>query len=219
MSIDFSSQRLSYEKGELYEDNLPNAPYPLLYQWFDVAVSEQIGEAYAFTLATCGADNRPSARTLLMRQIVSLEHEGVGMIFYSNYDSAKGQDLLDNPYAEALFFWEKLERQIRISGRVEKLPIAQSQAYFASRPRSSQLAAWVSTPQSGVVANREQMDNRFFELQAYYDTQDIPKPDFWGGYQLNADRVEFWQGRANRMHDRIVYEKAADSWKKVRLLP
>lgn len=219
MSIDFSSQRLSYEKGELYEDNLADVPYPLLYQWFEVAVSEQVSEAYAFTLATCGTDQRPSARTLLMRQIVPQENDGVGMVFYTNYDSAKGQDLAENPQAEALFFWAGLERQIRISGRVEKLTAEQSQAYFASRPKDSQLAAWVSTPQSSVIASRDEMDARFFALQSEYDGKDVPKPDFWGGYQLIAERVEFWQGRANRMHDRIVYERKGAGWTKVRLLP
>lgn len=218
MSIDFSAQRLSYEKDELIEQNIADTPYPLLQQWVQDAVAEQIGEVYAFSLATCGADMRPSVRTLLMRQIVSGDDGGIEMVFYSNYDSQKGQDLTQNPYAEALFFWGSLERQLRASGRIERLSREHSAKYFGSRPLDSQLAAWVSSPQSGVVDGRKTMEQRFVALSEQYQGA-VPLPAFWGGYRLLVDKIEFWQGRANRMHDRIVYHKADEGWTRQRLLP
>lgn len=217
MAIDFSANRQSYEKDELIENNIPNTPYPLLEKWIKEAVDEQIGEAYAFSLATCGRDMRPSVRTLLMREI-SEQNGEIMMIFYSNYHSQKGQDLSENPFAEALFFWDDLERQIRASGRVEKLSIEQSKTYFHSRPKDSQLAAWVSNPQSGVVQSREIMDSKFASLSKE-NIETVDLPDYWGGYKLIVDSIEFWQGRANRMHDRILYTKQQNSWQRVRLLP
>ncbi|MDO5050616.1 MAG: pyridoxamine 5'-phosphate oxidase [Moraxella equi] len=217
MAIDFSANRLSYEKDELIEKNIGDTPYPLLQKWIDDALSEQIGEAYAFSLATCGADMRPSVRTLLMREIVPNDDD-IQMIFYTNYDSDKGQDLADNPFAEALFFWHTLERQVRASGRVVKLFTEKSEAYYHSRPKDSQLAAWVSRPQSGVVASREVMESDFAKLSEQFGER-IPKPEFWGGYCLLVDKIEFWQGRANRMHDRIVYHKGDKGWERERILP
>ena len=218
MAIDFSASRLSYEKDELIEKNIGNTPYPLLQKWMDDAISEQIGEAYAFSLATCGADMRPSVRTLLMREINLVEDDNIQMIFYTNYDSDKGQDLADNPFAEALFFWHTLERQVRVSGLVVKLSHDKSEAYYHSRPKDSQLAAWVSRPQSGVVDSREVMQSDFIKLSKQFG-EHVPKPEFWGGYCLMVDKIEFWQGRANRMHDRIVYRKDDNGWQMMRLLP
>lgn len=219
MSIDFSSSRLSYEQGELQEADLPNTPYTLLDTWVKQAVSAQTNEAYAFFLATCGADNQPAVRTLLMREIKPLDQDKIGLVFYSNYDSAKGIDLASNPQAEALFFWANLERQVRLTGKITKIDPAQSAQYFHSRPRDSQLAAWVSEPQSGVVANRDIMQANFDSISQRYEQKDVPKPDFWGGYQLNVEKIEFWQGRANRMHDRIVYKLTDNGWIMERLLP
>ena len=218
MAIDFSASRLSYEKDELIEKNIGNTPYPLLQKWMDDATSEQIGEAYAFSLATCGADMRPSVRTLLMREINLIEDDNIQMIFYTNYDSDKGQDLADNPFAEAVFFWHTLERQVRASGQVVKLSHDKSEAYYHSRPKDSQLAAWVSRPQSGVVDSREVMQSDFIKLSKQFG-EHVPKPEFWGGYCLMVDKIEFWQGRANRMHDRIVYRKDDNGWQMMRLLP
>lgn len=217
MAIDFSASRQSYEKDELIEENTPNTPYPLLQKWINQALSEQIGEAYAFSLATCGADARPSVRTLLMREIVPVGDD-IQMIFYSNYDSQKGQDLEENPFAEALFFWHTLERQVRASGKVVKLSADKSTAYYQSRPKDSQLSAWVSAPQSGVVDSREVMEREFDRVSAKFG-DDVPKPEFWGGYCLMVEKIEFWQGRANRMHDRIVYAKDNGNWLRQRLLP
>lgn len=218
MSIDFSGKRLSYEKGELDESDLPTTPYPLLQRWVSQALDTYQGEAYAFSLATCGADNKPSVRTLLMREIVP-NADNIQLVFYSNYDSQKGQDLVENPNAEALFFWASLEQQIRLTGTVSRLSREQSAQYFHSRPTDSQLAAWVSEPQSGRVPSRDIMNEKFAQLAKQYQNREIPLPDYWGGYQLSVEKIEFWQGRANRMHDRIVYQKTDNGWQIQRLLP
>ncbi|MDO4449510.1 MAG: pyridoxamine 5'-phosphate oxidase [Moraxella sp.] len=217
MGIDFSASRLSYEKDELIEKNIGNTPYPLFDRWIKDALAEQVKEPYAMSVATCGSDNRPSVRTVLMREVVERGDE-VLLVFYTNYDSDKGQDLAQNPHAECLFFWADLERQVRISGAVQKLDEELSDAYFNSRPKDSQLAAWVSRPQSGVVDSRETMENDFVKLSAKFG-ENVPRPAFWGGYLLIADKIEFWQGRANRMHDRIVYKKENDKWVRERILP
>ena len=216
MSIDFTSHRVSYEKDRLDEDNLPNTAYELLQQWIDTAVEQQVNEPYAMSLATCGEDGMPSVRIVLMRNLTANS-----LRFYSNYLSAKAEDLAENPKAEVMFFWHELERQIRIRGEIKKLPAEQSDAYYHKRPHDSQLAAWVSQPQSGVVASREQMEEKFAELkQQYPEGSTIPRPEFWGGYELIIKQVEFWQGRANRMHDRILYTLDKDNqWIKQRLLP
>lgn len=219
MGIDFSAKRQSYEQGELSETVVPTTPYLLLQQWVNEAIERQTGEPYAFFLATCGKDNVPAVRTLLMREILPLDNDNIALIFYSNYDSQKGQDLAENPHAEALFFWADLERQVRLTGKVSKVSQQKSAKYFQSRPKDSQLSAWVSEPQSGLVANREVMNQKFAELSKKYENSDIPLPAFWGGYQLNVEKIEFWQGRANRMHDRIVYQKQQNNWKIVRILP
>lgn len=217
MGIDFSASRQSYEKDELIEKNTPNTPYPLFDKWIKDALAEQVKEPYAMSVATCGSDNRPSVRTVLMREVVERGDE-VLLVFYTNYDSDKGQDLAQNPHAECLFFWADMERQVRISGAVQKLDEELSDAYFNSRPKDSQLAAWVSRPQSGLVASREVMESDFVKLAEQFG-DDIPRPEFWGGYLLIADKIEFWQGRANRMHDRIVYKKDGKDWQRERILP
>lgn len=220
MTMDFSSERLSYEKGQLLETELPNTPVELVKDWVNTAVEQQLVEPYAMSLATCGNKGVPSVRTVLMREITQPSNGGLGVVFYSNYDSAKGQNLEQNPNAEVLFFWHSLERQVRITGSVRKLSLERSQAYFAKRPKDSQIAAWVSEPQSGVVASREQMEANFTKLKEEYATKDVTMPDFWGGYELVANQVEFWQGRANRMHDRIRYTLQDDgTWLKERLMP
>ncbi|WP_442966563.1 pyridoxamine 5'-phosphate oxidase [Psychrobacter sp. I-STPA10] len=215
--MDFTSHRMSYEKDKLDEDNLPDTAYELLQQWIDTAVEQDVNEPYAMSLATCGEDGMPSVRIVLMRNLTA--HS---LLFYTNYLSAKAQDMAVNPKAEAMFFWHKLERQVRIRGAIKKLPAQQSDDYYHKRPHDSQLAAWVSEPQSGVVASREQMEQKFADLKAQYPQGSIvPRPEFWGGYELMIEAVEFWQGRANRMHDRILYTygKQNDTWHIQRLLP
>lgn len=223
MTMDFSAERLSYEKGELIENNLPSHPVELLTNWVKTAVDEKLVEPYAMSFATCGDDNLPSVRTLLMREITQPEDSigKLGVVFYTNYDSDKGDDILQNPNAQALFFWHSLERQVRISGKVRKISEKKSTDYFHNRPKDSQIAAWVSEPQSGLVTNRDAMESKFEEYkQKFSETSQIPMPKFWGGYELVANKIEFWQGRANRMHDRIRYNLQPDgSWLMERLLP
>lgn len=216
MSTDFSDQRLSYEKGELDASALPELPLPLLQHWVAEAIEQGAPEPYAMSLATCGSDGQPGVRIVLMREISE-----AGVVFYTNYDSAKGQDIADNPQAEVLFFWHEMQRQVRIRGKVSKVAAAKTDAYFHKRPRDSQLAAWVSEPQSGEVTSRAVMEANFAELlERFPEGSDIPTPEFWGGYELVATEIEFWQGRANRMHDRIVYTKQANgAWTTSRLLP
>lgn len=219
MSMDFSDQRRSYEKGELDQQSVPASPFELLSAWMNEAIEQQVQEPYAMSLATCGADNKPSVRIVLLREITE-----TGIVFYTNYESAKGQDIAENPNAEVLFFWHELERQIRISGHIAKIDADKSAAYFQKRPHDSQVGAWVSQPQSGEVANREVMEQTFVDLQNDYpENSQVPTPEFWGGYEITIERIEFWQGRASRMHDRIVYTQDSsadtDSWITKRLLP
>ncbi len=216
MSMDFSDQRLSYEKGQLDQQSIPASPFELLNVWMNEAIEAQVQEPYAMSLATCGEDNKPSVRIVLLREITDK-----GIVFYTNYESAKGQDIAENPNTEALFFWHKLERQIRISGSIAKIDADKSAAYFQKRPHDSQVGAWVSQPQSGEVANRDVMEQTFEQLKTDYpEGAAVPTPEFWGGYEITVNEIEFWQGRANRMHDRIVYHKEADgSFSTKRLLP
>ncbi|MER1972155.1 MAG: pyridoxamine 5'-phosphate oxidase [Psychrobacter alimentarius] len=198
---------------------MPESPFELLNAWMSEAIEQSVQEPYAMSLATCGADNKPSVRIILLREITA-----TGIVFYTNYESAKGQDIAENPNAEALFFWHELERQIRISGKIAKIDAKKSAAYFQKRPHDSQVGAWVSQPQSGEVANREVMEEKFAQLQADYpENLAVPTPEFWGGYEITVEKIEFWQGRANRMHDRLVYmqdnNEGASTWTTKRLLP
>lgn len=217
MSMDFTDQRLSYEKGTLNQQSVPASPFELLKGWVSEATEQKVKEPYAMSLATCGADRKPSVRIVLMREITEK-----GIIFYTNYDSAKGQDISENPNAEVLFFWNELERQVRISGHIAKIAVDKSIAYFQKRPHDSQVGAWVSQPQSGAVASREIIEDKFDQLKDQYPKgSTVPTPEFWGGYEITISEIEFWQGRANRVHDRIVYSRGDDGtdWTTKRLLP
>jgi pyridoxamine 5'-phosphate oxidase len=198
---DLSSLRQSYAKSALRRADVDPSPFRQFSIWLQHALDCQLKEPYAMTLATASRSGRPSARTVLLRQFD--EH---GAVFYSNYDSHKGEDLAENPYAEILFFWAELEQQIRISGRVEKLSEIESAQYFHKRPHKSQLAACASIPQSGVIATRDVLEKRFVELNEQYpEGSVVPKPEFWGGYRLQPDLFEFRQGRQSRLHDRLQY--------------
>lgn len=218
MSVkDLSELRQNYGKSSLLETDVLANPLNQFMAWLARALEARISEPYAMTLATASAQGRPHARTVLLRGATEQ-----GFDFYTNYDSQKGLDLAQNPYAELLFFWPALEQQVRINGLVEKIPELESTAYFHKRPRDSQIAAHVSTPQSGVIASREELLQRFQRLSAQLQGQvDIDKPEFWGGYRLSPDYYEFWQGGANRMHDRLCYRRSASSsvWQIERLMP
>lgn len=212
---DLSELRLNYQKGELHEDQVNPNPHMQFLQWFNHALAAQLHEPYATSLATANAQGRPHVRTVLLRGATE-----AGYDFYTNYDSQKGLDLAENPYAELLFYWQEQERQIRISGKVVKISEEESTDYYHKRPRESQIAAHISTPQSGMVASREELQQRFWDLhQQVANQEELDKPGFWGGYRLQSDYYEFWQGRPNRLHDRLSYEKIDGAWKLQRLMP
>ena len=172
------------------------------------------GDVTAMTLATADKQGRPSARAVLLKGV-----DERGFIFFTNYDSRKGQELAENPQAAVVFYWSELERQVCIAGEVSKLPEAESEAYFRTRPRGSRLAAWASK-QSGVIRDRTELEEEWKKLEGRYAGQEVPRPSYWGGYVLRPTRVEFWQGRPNRLHDRFRYTRQPDGrWLLERLAP
>jgi pyridoxamine 5'-phosphate oxidase len=207
-----SQIRKNYVSGELDEANLGSDPISMFADWMNAAMEAGVEEANGMALATCSADGAPSVRIVLLRGFD--EH---GFVFYTNYDSAKGRDLLANPRAAVTFWWAPLDRQVRISGHVEKVARAESQAYFESRPRGHQLSAWAS-PQSRAVDNRAELQKRAEEVETLFPGE-VPLPDFWGGYRLVPETIEFWQGRENRLHDRFVFEYSLGGWRVARLAP
>lgn len=212
---DLSELRQNYGKSSLLEADVSASPLTQFLAWLDHALEAQVTEPYAMTLATANAQGRPHARTVLLRGA-----DKQGFYFYTNYDSQKGIDLEQNPYAELLFFWHSLEQQVRIGGRVEKISAQDSTDYYHKRPRDSQIAAYVSTPQSGVIESRAALDQRFAQVEQQFAGQDkLERPEFWGGYRLVPDYYEFWQGGSNRLHDRIRYMPVDGGWRIERLMP
>lgn len=193
-------------------DVLPN-PIAQFRVWFDAALNAGVHEPNAMHIATINAEGRPAGRIVLVKGVD--EH---GFSFYTNYDSRKGQELTAHPVAALTFFWPELERQVRIEGQVVKVSEAESDAYFNSRPRGSQLGAWVSA-QSNVIASRDVLDVRQRELEAQFADQPIPRPPHWGGFRVVPDLMEFWQGRPSRLHDRLRYRLEAEAWVIERLSP
>ena len=206
--------RKEYQSGFLlHEDTVSADPHDLFSQWFDVAIKSGIIEPNAMVLATATSDGRPSARVVLMKD---LTQDGIG--FYSNYQSRKGLELAANRHAAVVFFWAELERQVRIEGTVMPISREKSEQYFSSRPRGSQLGA-ASSSQSQTVAGREVLEHEHARLNNLYQENAIPCPPHWGGYILKPDTYEFWQGKENRLHDRIRYRYQELHWLIERLAP
>jgi pyridoxamine 5'-phosphate oxidase len=206
--------RREYASRALDEKDAHADPIEQFTIWFDEALKSQLLDVNAMTLATASAKGEPSARTVLLKG--ADEH---GFVFYTNYDSAKGRDLAENPRASLLFFWAELERQVRINGSVTRTTRAESDEYFHSRPVESQIGA-ASSNQSQPVASRSQLEQRYAELTAKYKDSIVPLPASWGGYRVKPDAMEFWQGRKSRLHDRLLYTRQADgSWTRSRLAP
>ena len=205
--------RREYASRALVEEEALADPIGQFAAWFDEAVKAGIPDVNAMTLATASAAGEPAARIVLLKSF-----DEQGFVFFTNYGSAKGQDLVANTRACLLFFWVELERQVRITGSVTRVSREESAEYFHSRPYESQLGAWTSL-QSSVIESRRELEDRFIALQTQYEGQTIPLPDYWGGYLVSAERVEFWQGRPSRLHDRLLYSRAPHGWVRVRLAP
>ena len=208
--------RQTYSQRTLSEADVLPDPVRQFQQWLDEAVAAHLPEPAALTLATVdAASGQPSQRVVLLKGLP----EHAGFLFYTNYDSRKGRELAGQPLAALNFFWPGLERQVRVEGVVEKVSPEASTAYFQSRPRGSQLGAWAS-PQSEVIGSREELEAREHEMEARFASQNpLPRPANWGGYVLRPTRVEFWQGRPSRLHDRLLYEREGEGWKISRLAP
>jgi pyridoxamine 5'-phosphate oxidase len=206
--------RRDYASRALDEKDAHADPIRQFTIWFDEALKSQLLDVNAMTLATSSAAGEPSARTVLLKGA-----DDNGFVFYTNYDSAKGHDLAENPRASLLFFWRELERQVRINGSVTKTTQAESDSYFHSRPIESQISAAISD-QSRPVADRSELEQRYAEFAAKHKDSLVPLPANWGGYRVRPDAIELWQGRKSRLHDRLLYTRQADgSWKRSRLAP
>ena len=215
MEKDLSNYRKSYEKGELLLDNVPDNPIELFRNWFiEVESNFDVEEPNAMTVSSIGLDGYPKSRVVLLKKYT---HEG--FIFYTNYNSEKGKAIAENPHVCLSFFWHSAERQIIIKGKAEKIAENLSDGYFESRPRGSQLGALVSN-QSEVVKNREELESKLKDLELEYEGKEIERPKHWGGYIIKPVELEFWQGRPNRLHDRIRYKLQENfDWKIERLAP
>ncbi|MCF8256887.1 MAG: pyridoxamine 5'-phosphate oxidase [Flavobacteriales bacterium] len=205
--------RRDFANRPLTESSIVADPFEQFAQWMEEAVNSQILDPYAMCVSTVGKDFWPSSRIVYLRDVA----EG-GFIFYTNYDSHKASDIAQHPLAAINFHWSELERQVRIEGTVEKVSEERSDAYWASRPRESQVSAWMSE-QSQVVESREVLESRKADILMRFEGMDIPRPPHWGGYAVMPERIEFWQGRPNRLHDRLVYLRQSTRWKVVRLNP
>jgi pyridoxamine 5'-phosphate oxidase len=207
-------RRISYELGELDEASVEPDPFAQFRLWFAQAeATPEISEPAAVAVATADDGGRPSVRIVLLRG-----EDERGFVFFTNYESRKGRELSANPHASMLFFWDTLQRQVRIDGRVERVDAPESDAYFARRPRGHRLSAWAS-PQSAVVLSRADLDRRFAEQDARFIDGEVPRPPYWGGYRVVPESFEFWQGRRNRVHDRIVYVRTETGWRIERIAP
>lgn len=211
---DIASLRREYSGAELSESGVDPDPLKQFEIWMDEALKANVPDPHAMVLSTVSRSGKPSARVVLLRDISS-----GGLVFYTNYDSRKGEEIRENAKAAVVFFWHELDRQVRAEGEITRTDNAESDRYFASRPRPSQLAAWASQ-QSRVLSGRQELERRFGELETEFEGHVIPRPENWGGYRIRLHAVEFWQGRPNRLHDRILYTlNDSNNWVISRLAP
>lgn len=214
MSDFISDTRIEYQKGSLDVADVKQLPVEQFQSWFEQALKTEANEPNACALATVGRDGQPSARMVLLKS-----YDQRGFVFFSNYRSRKGAQLAENPQAALVFYWPNLERQVRIEGNVETLSATESQAYFESRPRDSQFGSAVSS-QSAVAASRQELEAALDKLRADVGDRPVPRPEWWGGYRIVPKMLEFWQGRENRLHDRVRYLLKSDGlWIIERLWP
>ncbi|AHM58570.1 pyridoxamine-phosphate oxidase [Flammeovirgaceae bacterium 311] len=214
MSTNYADLRKDYTQASLDVSDTLSDPIQQFQKWFKEAQEAQVLEPNAMTLSTVTAEGRPDARIVLVKDV-----DEEGFTFFTNYESRKGKELENHPYAALTFYWPELERQVRIEGSVEKVDQATSKKYFNSRPRRSQIGAWAS-PQSQEIPNRGILETRERDFIERFDDGEVPLPDHWGGYAVKPERIEFWQGRASRLHDRIVYQQqTGGGWERKRLAP
>ena len=206
--------RREYASRTLDERSADADPIAQFRAWFDEVLKADVLDPNAMSLATASPSGEPSVRTVLLKEL-----DANGFVFFTHYDSRKGHDLSRNPRASLLFFWPAFERQVRVTGAVSTVSRAESEAYFASRPIESQIAVWAAT-QSSVLADRQALDDRYAELTTRFAGQPVPCPPRWGGFRVAPEQIEFWQGRPSRLHDRLLYTRAAGgTWSRVRLAP
>lgn len=211
---DFEQLRKDYRLQSLEKKDVSADPFLQFNLWWKEALDSKIEEANAMTLATASPQGKPSARIVLLKEISS-----EGFVFFTNYESHKGKQILENPQACLVFFWKELERQVRIEGKIQKVSAMESDSYYATRPLESRIGAW-SSPQSQVIASRTQLEKRVEEYTQKFSSGNIPRPPHWGGYVLIPELIEFWQGRPGRLHDRLQYSLTQEKqWKIERLAP
>lgn len=214
MKISLADIRQEYTKGGLREEELPDNPFSLFRQWLQEAIDAKVNEPTAVIVGTVSPEGKPSTRTVLLKDL----HDGK-FIFYTNYESRKGKQLAQNPYISLSFVWHQLERQVHIEGIASKVPATESDAYFQTRPYKSRIGARIS-PQSQLIDSRMQLIRSFVKEAARWIGKEVERPEEWGGYAVSPTRIEFWQGRPNRLHDRFLYTMQPDGqWKKGRLAP
>ena len=211
--LNLAELRREYALAALHEAGIHADPIRQFEAWFADAVAAQVPEPNAMTLATTSRDGVPSGRIVLLKGV-----DADGFVFYTDYRSRKAAELAENPLAALVFLWKEIERQVRVSGAVTRVPPAESEAYFRSRPLGSRLGAWASH-QSSVIASREELEERLRTVSARFIDADVPLPPHWGGFRVVPDELEFWQGRPDRLHDRLRYQRTPEGWTVARLSP
>ncbi len=211
--LNLQDMRQDYKKAELSEESVDESPFVQFEKWFGDAQKSQLLEPNSMVFATCGSDGLPNLRAVLLKIF-----DERGFVFFTNYHSDKAREIEENPNVAAEFLWLDLERQVRVRGRCEKISTAESLSYFLKRSRESQIGAWVSD-QSKIISSRKMLMMQIEKMKAKFQSGDVPLPDFWGGYRILPQSIEFWQGRESRLHDRILYTKEGENWKISRLAP